>query len=231
MSAEFDQLVAQFEQFQAKIQRVDQQVAGIGEMQQELAALEVVATSPDRAVTVVAGPSGAIKDIRLTDQAMRRPPHALAGALMATLRQAVAEAARRQAGIVENALGDDMHLTDQILETQAQLFGVSPQEMRAMTEQPPPTPPPPPVPPRPGPPPGSGRPPMPPPMTGVGPHRMPPPSPTPPPPPPRRPAPEEPDDFSQQRFLRDDDKSKPPPNSGPAQNDGRFLNLFDDEDR
>jgi DNA-binding protein YbaB len=239
VSAEFDQLVAQFEQFQARVQRVDGQFAGIGEMQQELAALEVVATSPDRAVTVVAGPSGAVKDIRLTDQAMRRPPQALAAALMATLRQAVAEAARRQAGIVENALGDDMHLTDQVLETQAQLFGVTPQEMRAMTEQTPPgqappAAPPRPVPPHPGPPP-IGRPPMaPPPIAGPGPHRVPPPpGPAARPAPPRRPAPpEEPDDFSQKQFLRDDDQPKPPPRSGPTQNqDGRFLNLYDDEDR
>jgi hypothetical protein len=78
-----------------------------------------VATSADRAVTVVAGPSGSIKDIRLTDQAMRRPPHALAAELMSTLRKAVAQAARRQAGIVEGALGDDMHLKDQVIETQA----------------------------------------------------------------------------------------------------------------
>ncbi|CCH32096.1 YbaB/EbfC family nucleoid-associated protein [Saccharothrix espanaensis] len=152
MSAEFDQLVAQFEQFQAKLHRVDDQAAGIGELQRELAAMEVVATSPDRAVTVVAGPSGAIKDIRLADHAMRRPPHALAAALMATLRQAVAEAARRQAGIVEHALGDDMHLTDQVLETQAQLFGVTPQELRAMTEQAPDH-----VPPPVGPPPAGAR--------------------------------------------------------------------------
>lgn len=233
MSAEFDQLVAQFEQFQAKLHRVDDQVAGIGEMQQELAALEVVATSPDRAVTVVAGPSGAIKDIRLADHAMRRPPQALAGALMATLRQAVAEAARRQAGIVEHALGDDMHLTDQILETQAELFGVTPQELRAMTEQPPPGQAPlPAAPPYAGPPPMAPPPPPGPPMTGPGPHRMPPAPPT-RPAPPRRPASEEePDDFSQRGFLRDDGGPTPPPRSGPTQNkDGRFLNLYDDEDR
>ncbi|MEU6153521.1 YbaB/EbfC family nucleoid-associated protein [Actinosynnema sp. NPDC047251] len=223
MSAEFDQLVAQFEQFQAKLHRVDDQAAGIGELQRELAAMEVVATSPDRAVTVVAGPSGAIKDIRLADHAMRRPPHALAAALMATLRQAVAEAARRQAGIVEHALGDDMHLTDQVLETQAQLFGVTPQELRAMTEQAPDH-----VPPPVGPPPAA--PPPPPPSAGPGPHRMPP-APPARPAPPRRPAPvEEPDDFSQRRFLRDDDRPAPPP--GPQRNqDGRFLNLYDDEDR
>lgn len=135
MSAEFDQLVAQFERFQSQVHRVDDQFAGLGDMQQPLVELEAVATSPDRAVTVVAGPSGSIKDIRLTDQAMRRPPQELAAALMATLRQAVAEAARRQAGIVENALGDDMHLTEQVLETQAQLFGMSKEELRATTEE------------------------------------------------------------------------------------------------
>ncbi|MFE9744359.1 YbaB/EbfC family nucleoid-associated protein [Saccharothrix saharensis] len=228
MSAEFDQLVAQFEQFQAKLHRVDQQVAGIDRMQEELAALEVVAVSPDRAVTVVAGPSGAIKDIRLSDHALRRPAPALAGAIMATLRQAVAEAARRQAGIVEHALGDDLHLTDQVLETQAQLFGVSPQELKAMTEQAGQNPPP-------AAPPYAGQPPMapppPPPVAGPVPNRVPPVPPT-RPAPPRRPEPvEEPDDFSQRRFLRDDDQPPPPPRSGPAQQDGRFLNLFDDEDR
>ncbi|MFD7656491.1 YbaB/EbfC family nucleoid-associated protein [Actinosynnema sp. NPDC059797] len=220
MSAEFDQLVARFEQFQARLHRVDGQFAGIDEMQRELVALEAVATSPDRAVTVVAGPSGSIKDIRLTEQAMRRPPQALAAALMATLRQAVAEAARRQAGIVEHALGDDMRLTDQVLETQAQLFGVTPGELRAMTEQagqnrppagPPHSGPPPMAPPPPGPP-----------AANPGAHRV----------PPRRPAPaEEPDDFSQRRFLRDDQPPPPPP-PGPARDrDGRFLNLYDDEDR
>ncbi|TVT00592.1 YbaB/EbfC family nucleoid-associated protein, partial [Amycolatopsis bartoniae] len=152
MSAEFDQLVAQFEQFQARLKRVDEQFAEVGRMQQELAGLEAVATTPDRSVTVVAGPSGSIKDIRLTDLALRQSPQALSAALMSTLQRAVAEAARRQAGIVEDALGDDMHLTDQVLETQAQLFGTTPEELRAAMEQEkqqpappqaPPTPPPP----------------------------------------------------------------------------------------
>jgi DNA-binding protein YbaB len=100
MSAEFDQLVAQFERLQSQMHCVDGQFANIGEMQQQLVEMEAVATSQDRAVTVVAGPSGAIKDIRLADQAMHRSPHDLAATLMSTLRQAVAEAARRQAAIV-----------------------------------------------------------------------------------------------------------------------------------
>lgn len=212
MSAEFDQLVAQFEQFQSKLKRVDEQFANVGQMQQELAEMEAVATSPDRSVTVVAGPSGSIKDIRLTDLAMRQSPQALSAALMSTVQRAVAEAARRQAGIVESALGDDMHLTDQVLETQAQLFGTTPEELRTSMEQQQaqqaPAPPPPPFAP------------------------APPPAPVRRPAPPRRPAPTEPDDFSQENFLRRDGQPPtppPPPRQQPPRNDG-YLNLYNDED-
>ncbi|MEU3651101.1 YbaB/EbfC family nucleoid-associated protein [Lentzea sp. NPDC034063] len=201
------------------MQRVDQQFAKVGEMQQQLTELEAVATSADRAVTVVAGPSGSIKDIRLTDQAMRRPPHALAAELMSTLQKAVAEAARRQAGIVEGAIGDDMKLSDQVLETQAQLFGMSKEELRAVTsEEARPVAPAPPA-----------RPPMP-----FAPPAPQPPSAAPvrPPVPPRRPAPEPHDDFSDQNIMRGnawDDRSQPPP-AAPSTKDGKFLNLYDDED-
>lgn len=229
MSAEFDQLVAQFERFQAQMHRVDQQFANIDEMQQQLADMEAVATSSDRAVTVVAGPSGSIKDIRLTDQAMRRPPHALAAELMSTLQKAVAEAARRQAGIVEGALGDEMHLKDQVLETQAQLFGMSKEELRRVTEEETAAPAPqrPPMPPM-----------SPPPAPQAGPVRQPPPAPMPPdrqtpPPPPRRQGPESPEDFSDRPVLRDDSwqsRSPQPPPPAPPKQGGGYLNLFDDED-
>lgn len=141
MASEFDQLVAQFERFEAQLHRVDEQFANLGEMQQQLAEMEAVATSADRSVTVVAGPSGAIKDIRFTDEALRNGPHALAAELMSTLHKAVAEAARRQAGIVEGALGDDMHLSDQVLETQAELFGMSKEDLKAaVADEAPPAP-------------------------------------------------------------------------------------------
>ena len=225
MSVEFDQLIAQFERFQSQMQRVDQQFANIGDMQQQLVELEAVATSSDRAVTVVAGPSGSIKDIRLTDQAMRRPPHALAAELMSTLQKAVAEAARRQAGIVEGALGDDMHLKDQVLETQAQLFGMSKEDLRRATEEEAqaPTPQRPPAPPAPPAPQG-------------GPVRQPPPAPAPPdrqPPPPRRQAPEAAEDFGDQNVLRGDSwqsRSPQPPPQAPPKQGGGYLNLYDDED-
>ncbi|MFF5986302.1 YbaB/EbfC family nucleoid-associated protein [Prauserella flavalba] len=135
MSAEFEQLVAEFEKFQSKIKNVDDQLANLGQMQSELSELEGVATSADRSVTVVAGPGGAIKDIQLTDRAMAQPPQALSAALLSTLQQAVAESARKQASIVEEHMGGGLNLTEQVLESQAQLFGKDPEELRAAMEQ------------------------------------------------------------------------------------------------
>lgn len=213
MSAEFDQLVAQFERFQAQMHRVDDQFANLGDMQQQLVELEAVATSPDRAVTVVAGPSGSIKDIRLTDHAMRRAPHELAAVLKATLHQAVAEAARRQAGIVENALGDDMGLTEQVLETQAQLFGMSKEDLRAATEE------------------NSPAAQVPPPAAPPAPQwtQQQQPAPT---KPPRRPESEPQDDFSDRNVLRSDSWNAPsPPTSLPSKKDDKFLNLYPEDDQ
>lgn len=130
MSAEFDQLVAEFEQFQSRIKNVDDRFAGIGGMQDELAELRATATSPDKAVTVVAGPGGAVLDVTFTEDALRQSPAALSAAVMATLGQAVAAAARQQAAIVEEHVGGDMNLVDQVLETQAAVFGTSVEEMR-----------------------------------------------------------------------------------------------------
>jgi hypothetical protein len=56
-----------------------------------------------------------------------------------------------------------------------------------------------------------------------------------PPAPPHRPAPEPPDDFADQNILRDNawntraPQQSPPPIAPPKQ-DGKFLNLYDDED-
>ncbi|KAA9162928.1 YbaB/EbfC family nucleoid-associated protein [Amycolatopsis acidicola] len=135
MSAEFDQLVAQFEQFQSKLHRVDEQLTDVGQMQQEITGLTATAKSPDGAVTVVAGPGGAIQDIRFADNALRQSTQALSASVMSTLQQAVAEVARKQAKTVEAHLGTGMNLLDQVLETQAELFGTSPEQLRASLEE------------------------------------------------------------------------------------------------
>lgn len=130
MSAEFEQLVAQFEQFQSKIKKMDDQFANLGRLRSEIAELETRATSADGSLTVVAGPDGSIKDIQLTDKALDRQPQALSSVLLATIQEAVAEAARKQAGIVDEHMGGQLNTTDQVIETQAELFGTSPEELR-----------------------------------------------------------------------------------------------------
>ena len=135
MSAEFDQLVAEFERFQAGIRNVDDRLAGLGAMQEELAGLQASASSPDGGVTVVAGPGGAVLDVRFTDAALARGAQALSATLMATLREAIGAAARRQATIVQEHVGEDVNVVDQVVEAQAELYGKSVEEMRETLAQ------------------------------------------------------------------------------------------------
>ncbi|WP_414935941.1 YbaB/EbfC family nucleoid-associated protein [Amycolatopsis sp. cmx-11-51] len=140
MSAEFEQLVAEFEKFQSKIHKAETQFAKVGEMQAELAELESVATSPDRSVTVVAGPGGSVKDIRLSPEALRQQPQQLAATLLSTLHTAVADAARKQAGIVDEQFGGTFHLNveEQVLEAQAEALGTTADDLRSqLSEEPP----------------------------------------------------------------------------------------------
>lgn len=130
MTAEFDQLVAEFEAFQAQIKNVDDRFEQLAGMRGELESLQVTATSPDRAVTVVAGTGGAVLDVRLTEDALRLGAQQLGATIMATLRDAVAGAAREQASIVQEYAGDDAPVLDQVLETQAEALGVPVEELR-----------------------------------------------------------------------------------------------------
>ncbi|MGV9299746.1 YbaB/EbfC family nucleoid-associated protein [Amycolatopsis sp. NPDC003676] len=133
MSAEMERLVAEFDKFQSKLKQAEAQFAKVGDMQEELNALEAEVMSPDRAVTVVAGPSGSIKDLRLTPDALRQQPDQLATSILATLHQAVAESARKQAGIVDEHVGTafGLNVSDQVLEAQAAGLGTTVEELES----------------------------------------------------------------------------------------------------
>ncbi|WP_086849319.1 YbaB/EbfC family nucleoid-associated protein [Amycolatopsis kentuckyensis] len=131
MSGEFEHLVAEFERFQAGIRDADDRFAGLGTMHQQLTELRASAASADGGVTVVTGPGGAVLDVTFTEAALAKGPQALSATLLATLREAVGEAARRQAVIVEENMGDDLGLVDQVLETQAVAFGTTVEELRS----------------------------------------------------------------------------------------------------
>ncbi|MFJ7210443.1 YbaB/EbfC family nucleoid-associated protein [Amycolatopsis sp. NPDC098790] len=135
MAAEFDQLLAEFERFQSGIRDVDDRFAGLGAMQRQLTELRASASSPDGGVTVLTGPGGAVLDVRFTDAALAKGPQALSAALMTTLREAVGEAARRQVVLVQEHLGDELGLVDQVLETQAEAFGTTVEELRSKLTQ------------------------------------------------------------------------------------------------
>ena len=134
MTAEFDQLLAEFEQFQAQIKNMDDRFEHLAGMQEELEHLQVRATSPDQSVTVVAGPGGSVVDIRLTEDALRLGAEQLSTELMATVREAVADAARRQAAVVEEFAGGPV--LDQVLETQSEVTGVPVEELREKVRRP-----------------------------------------------------------------------------------------------
>lgn len=134
MTAEFDRLLAEFEQFQAQIKNVDDRFEQLAGMRGELATLEVTVTSPDRSVTVVAGPGGAVRDVRFTEEALQLGPQRLGSLVMSTLQEAVADAARQQAGIVAEYAGGPV--LDQVLETQSEVTGVPVEELRAKVRTP-----------------------------------------------------------------------------------------------
>lgn len=97
--------------------------AGYDAMGTELGTVEATVQSPDRAVTVVAGLSGSIKEIRFTEDAKRLSTTQLSQAVMSTLQQAVAAAARQQAEIVQGHVGTDIPIAERVLKTQQEIFG------------------------------------------------------------------------------------------------------------
>jgi DNA-binding protein YbaB len=103
-----EELRAQLARIEARRADNDAMLARLTETDAELAALAVTATSPDQAVTVVAGPGGIVRSVRLAEHAMRSSAAALSEVIDATVRQAVAQAARRQVEIVRDRVGHDV---------------------------------------------------------------------------------------------------------------------------
>lgn len=132
---EFEDLVRQFERFQEGVRVVEDPGDRYAGMGPEIAALEASASSPDRSVTVVAGPNGAVKAILFTERAMALGPEALGATALGVLQQAVAAAARQQAEIVQRYVGDDLPVLEQVLQTQAEVFGTTVDQLRSEPHQ------------------------------------------------------------------------------------------------
>lgn len=119
------------EQIEKRKQESEKKFAALGRMKEEIQSLSSTATSPDRMVTVTAGPGGSIQSVKISEDAMRGSAIQLSQAITTAIQQAVAAAARQQAEIVQNYAGGDV--LDRVLETQADMMGTTVEELRAST--------------------------------------------------------------------------------------------------
>lgn len=118
-----EQMRQKLEYFEQANRAADARAAGYDAMGTELRTVEASVQSPDRSVTVVAGLSGSIKEIRFTEDARKLSATQLSQAVMTTLQQAVAAAARQQAEIVQSHVGTDIPIAERVMKTQQEIFG------------------------------------------------------------------------------------------------------------
>jgi DNA-binding protein YbaB len=105
------------------LRQAEQRLARYDGMKEELAQVEATVTSPDRTVTVVAGPNGTIKDVRLTDAALQQQNgQKLSRIVMSTIQQASAEAARKMAAVVQEYAGDKMDIVGRVAALQQEVL-------------------------------------------------------------------------------------------------------------
>lgn len=144
-----EKLQQQLDRLDTMKQQTGARFARLDGLKEQLEAVEASVTSPDRAVTVVAGPGGGVKSIRFSEEARKLSPTQLSQVATSTLQQAVARAARQQAEVVQGGLGEDSSILQRVMKTQEQAFGAVPGEDAAPQQAPQPPRPAPPAPPAP----------------------------------------------------------------------------------
>lgn len=116
--------VEQLQQKLDALRKAGQQSADFGQMQEQITNLQASASSSNHSVTVTAGPNGTITDVQFTQEALRGSPSQLSSTVMSTLREAVAEVARKQATIVQEHTGDG-EILERVMRTQEEMFGTT----------------------------------------------------------------------------------------------------------
>ena len=112
---------ARIDAFRRTVAQAEKDVDRFELMRQEIAAIESTETSRDGAVTVVAGPSGAVRSITISPSAMSMSAQALSRLVTTTFQQAVARAARQQAEIVQRHAGDRTDIAARVNRVQEEL--------------------------------------------------------------------------------------------------------------
>lgn len=88
-------------------------------LREQLTRVRAIVHSPDGSVAVAAGAGGTVQDIRFSPQALELGPDALRATVMSTLRAAIAQAARQQAQLTQQVVGDDLDVVGRVQATQA----------------------------------------------------------------------------------------------------------------
>lgn len=94
------------QRIQEMLARFEEQASAAAQLKDKMGAIRGEARSQDGAVTVTVAPSGAVLDLRLSQQAMRQSHTELQQAIMHTIRQATQQAAETMNATVEPVLGD-----------------------------------------------------------------------------------------------------------------------------
>ncbi|MCP3799108.1 YbaB/EbfC family nucleoid-associated protein [Allokutzneria sp. A3M-2-11 16] len=98
------------ERVQRMLRSFEERVQQISQAQDKLRELQGTARSGDGAITVTVSPAGAVLDLRLSPDAMKRSHTALQQDILKTIRLATANAAQRMDTELEPILGE--HLTE-----------------------------------------------------------------------------------------------------------------------
>jgi DNA-binding protein YbaB len=114
------QLAARIEAIDTAAAENDRRAEAYQHVAEELKDARGEATSPDGAVTVVAGAGGAITSVVFHDKSA--PSETLAAAVVGAIAQAQADAARAQAEVVRRELGSS-ELLDRVLDSDEEIFG------------------------------------------------------------------------------------------------------------
>ncbi|MBB5152756.1 YbaB/EbfC family nucleoid-associated protein [Saccharopolyspora phatthalungensis] len=94
------------ERIQEMMRKFQEQAQKASELQSAMQDMRGTASSPDRSVTVTVAPSGALLDLRLAPNAVRQSASDLQQQIMATIREATANAAEQLNSTVAPILGD-----------------------------------------------------------------------------------------------------------------------------
>ena len=124
MPSGLDDLQRKVDSLKAAARRAEEQQGDVGQLREQIAAVQASITSTDKAVTVIAGPGGSITDIRFTQDALRLSAIQLSSTVMSTVQQAVAAAARKQAEIVQEFVPEG-DVLERVLRTQEEMLGTT----------------------------------------------------------------------------------------------------------